>query len=122
MSGELSTPSLPIAVAIYLPEQYPRLLATAEDASDLEATWQEWYQVLQETRQKMAILGMHLIDVVVDLDALDTYCQQRGRANTSSTRAEYAAHVLSEQQQHQGQLPQRSSLQRRAKKKKRRLR
>jgi hypothetical protein len=121
MSGRLSTPSLPIAVAVYLPEQYPRLLATAEDASDLEATWQEWYQVLQETRQKMAVLGMHLIDVTVDVDALDAYCQQRGRANTSSTRAEYAAHVLSEQQR-QGKLPQRSSLKRPAKKKKRRLR
>jgi hypothetical protein len=78
--------------------------------------------VLQETRQKMAVLGMHLIDVTVDLDALDAYCQQRGLANTSSTRAEYAAHVLSEQQQRQAQLPQRSSLKRRAKKKKRRLR
>ena len=122
MNGGLSTPSMPIAVAVYLPEQYPRLLATAEDAPDLEATWQEWYQVLQETRQKMATIGMYLIDVTVDLDELNAYCQQRGLANTSSTRAEYAAHVLSEQQQRQRQLPPRSSLKRRAKKKKRRLR
>jgi hypothetical protein len=122
MSRELSTSSMPIAVAVYLPEQYPRLLATAEDAHDLEATWQEWYQVLQETTQKMAALGTHLIDVTVDLDELDAYCQQRGLANTSSTRAEYAAHVLSKQHQRRVQLQQRSSMKRRAKEKKRRLR
>jgi hypothetical protein len=113
---------MPIAVAVYLPEQYPRLLVTAEDASDLEATWQEWHQVLQETRQKMAALGIHLIDVTVDLEDLDVYCQQQGLANTSSTRAQYAAHELSEQRQRQTPLQQRSSVKQRAKKKKRRLR
>src|SRR6266568_50613 len=78
MSRGLSSAHMPIAVAVYLPEQYPRLLATAEDASDLEATWQEWHQVLQETKQKMAALGMHLIEVIVDLEALDQYCQEQG--------------------------------------------
>ena len=120
MRKELSTPSVVIAVAVYAPEQYARFLATAEDASDLEATWQEWYQVLQDTRQKMAALGMYLIDVIVDVDELQAYCQQRGLPNTSNTRAEYAAHLLSEQQQQAQLQRQRPSLQRRTKKKKRR--
>ena len=89
MNRGLSTTHMPMAVAVYLPEQYPRLLATAEDASDLEATWQEWHQVLQETRQKMATLGMHLIDVIVDLDALEQYCQEQGLKNTSSMLPTY---------------------------------
>jgi len=50
--------------------------------------------VLQETRQKMAALGMHLIEVSVDLDALEQYCQEQGLTNTSSTRAQYAAPPL----------------------------
>ncbi|HTK07315.1 MAG TPA: hypothetical protein VL485_09105 [Ktedonobacteraceae bacterium] len=123
MRKELSDPSLAIAVAVYVPEQYARLLATAEDASDLETTWQEWYQVLQDTRQKMMALGMYLIDVTVDLDELEAYCQQRGLPNTSGTRAEYAAHLLSEQHQQQAQLQQQlPSQQLRTKKKKRRRR
>lgn len=123
MRKELSAPSLAIAAAVYVPEQYARLLATAEDASDLETTWQEWYQVLQDTRQKMAALGMYLIDVTVDVDELEAYCQRRGLPNTSSTRAEYAAHLLSEQHQQQAQRQQqRPSLQLRTKKKKRRRR
>ena len=58
---------MPIAVAVYLPEHYARLLATAEDASDLEPTWQEWHTVFQETRQKMAELGMDLMNENVAL-------------------------------------------------------
>ncbi len=122
MNRRLSTSHMPMAVAVYLPEQYPRLLATAEDASDLEATWQEWQQVLQETKQKMAALGMHLVDVIVDLDALEQYCQEQGLKNTSSTRAQYAAHLLSEQLQRQGQPQQRSPSKLPGKKKKRRSR
>jgi hypothetical protein len=111
-----------IAAAFYLPEQYARLLTTAEDASDLEPTWQEWHTVFQETRQKMAELGMDLIEVIVDLDALEKYCLEQGLKNTSGTRAQYAAHVLSEQHPRQQQLQPRLPPKPRFKKKKRRTR
>jgi hypothetical protein len=52
MRRGLSSSRMPIAVAVYLPEHYARLLATAEDASGLEPTCQEWHIVYQETRQK----------------------------------------------------------------------
>ncbi len=109
MSRGLSTSRMPMAVAVYLPEHYPRLFATAEDASDLEATW-------QETKQKMATLDKHLIEVIIDLDALEQYCQEQGLKNTRSTRARYAAHRLSEQHQRQVQLQQQPPLKRREKK------
>jgi len=122
MRRELSALRMPIGGAVYLPEQYPRLLAMAEDASDLEPTWKEWYTVFQETRQKMAELGMDLIEVIVDLDALEKYCQEEGLKNTSGTRAQYVAHLLSEQYPRQKQLQQRPPLKPRFKKKKRRTR
>lgn len=115
MSRELSAPFRPVAVAVYLPEQYPRLLATADDAHALEATWQEWYQIFQETRQELTKLGIYVVEITVDLDGLDAFCQRRGLSNTSSTRAEYAAHMLSER--HRQTLP---SLRERTGKKKRR--
>ena len=49
MRRELSSSRMPVAVAVYRPEHYARLLATAEDASDLEPTWQEWHTVFQES-------------------------------------------------------------------------
>src|SRR6266516_5793953 len=103
MSRGLSTSRMPMAVAVYLPEHYPRLFATAEDASDLEATW-------QETKQKMAALDKHLIEVIIDLDALEQYCQEQGLKNTRSTCAQYAVHIVSEQHQRQVQLQQQPPL------------
>ncbi len=118
----MNSSRMPIAVAVYRPEQYARLLATAEDASDLEPTWQEWHTVYQETRRKMAELGMDLIEVTVNLDDLENYCQEQGLKNTSGTRAQYAAHVLSERHPRQQQLQQRSPMKPQLKKKKRRTR
>jgi hypothetical protein len=102
--------------------QYARLLATAEDASDLEPTWQEWHAVYQETRQKMAELGMDLIEVTIDLDDLENYCQEQGLKNTSGTRAQYTAHMLSEQHRRQQRLHPRPQVRLQFKKKKRRTR
>ena len=120
MRRKLNPSHMPIAVAIYLPEQYSRLLATADDTRDLEATWQEWHEILEDTRQKMAALGMHLIDVTIDLDALEKFCLEQGLKNTSETRARFAAHILSEQHQQQARLQQRPSVKLIVKKKKRR--
>src|SRR6266851_2054918 len=80
------------------------------------------HTVYQETRQKMAELGMDLIEVTVDLDDLEKYCQEQGLMNTSGTRARYAAHVLSEQHPRQKQLQPRLPPKPRFKKKKRRTR
>ena len=118
MRRELSSSRMPLAVAVYRPEHYARLLATTEDASDLEPTWQEWHNVYQETRQHMAALGIDLIEVTVDLDDLEQYCLEQRLKNTSGTNAPYAAHVLTEQHPRQ----QEPSLKSRSKKKKRRTR
>jgi hypothetical protein len=118
MGKGLSSSRMPIAVAVYRPEHYARLLVAAEDASDLEPTWQEWHTVYQETRQHMAARGMDLIEVTVDLDDLEKYCQEQGLKNTSGTRAQYAAHLLSEQHPRQPRSAQKP----RFKKKKHRTR
>jgi hypothetical protein len=97
------------------------MLAIADEVSEFEPTWQEWQTVYQETRQQMAELGMNLIEVPVDLDGLENFCQEQGLKNTSGTRAQYAAHMLSEQYPQQ-QHHLRSQVKQRFKKKKRRIR
>lgn len=66
----------------------------------------------------MAALGMDLIEVTVDLDDLEKYRQEQGLKNTSGTRTQHAARVLSEQHPRQ----QRPPLKPRFKKKKHRTR
>jgi len=99
MENKLGIPNVLTAVAVYRLEDYPRLLTIADDASGLEPTWQEWHQVFYETRQMMIEQGIALVEMTVDLDALEQYCQEKGLRNTSSTRAEYVARLLSDQHQ-----------------------
>ncbi len=66
----------------------------------------------------MAELSMDLIEVTVDLDDLEHYCQEQGPKNSSSKHAQYAAHGLSEQHPQQLQLQTRPPVKPRFKKKK----
>jgi hypothetical protein len=86
-----------MGIAIYLPHQYGKLLATAEDADHLNPTWDEWRAVCDETKRNLRSIGIEPIDVLVDLDAFEKYCAERGLPNVGGTRADYVAERLSSQ-------------------------
>lgn len=88
---------LPYSVAVYLPHQYGRLLATAEDADKLNNTWEEWCAVLEESERNMCAIGIEPIEVVLDIDGFEQYCAERGLRNVGGTRAEYVAEMLEKQ-------------------------
>ena len=94
------TPTNITAVAVYLPEQWSQLLATAEDADQLEATWEEWYNILQETKLNLARHGIICIDITVDVDAFLKYCRENHLPNVGGTRAQFAAYLFQEQRKH----------------------
>ncbi len=71
----------------------------------------------QETKQNIVEEGIDLIEMTVDLDVIEKYCQEQRLKNKCTTRVHYAAHLLSKQHRRQVQLQQRSSLKRRLKKK-----
>lgn len=83
-----------MGVAVYLPHQWERLLATAEDREKLEGTWDEWRAVLDESERNMRAIGIKPIEVVLDMDEFEKYCAERGLTNVGGTRAEYVAERL----------------------------
>ncbi len=85
-----------MGVAVYLPHQYSRLLATAEDAEKLNGTWGEWRAVCDETKRNLRSIGIEPIDVLVEMDAFEKYCAERGLKNVGGTRAEYVAEQLAQ--------------------------
>jgi len=87
-------PDLVCGVAIYLPHQWDRLLATAEDRDKLEGTWEEWRAVLDESERNMRAIGIEPVEVLLDIDAFEKYCAERGLRNVGGTRAEYVAEML----------------------------
>lgn len=94
MKSMFDTTPMVMGIAIYLPHQYGRLLATAEDADKLNPTWQEWFEVCEETKRNLRSIGIEPIDVLVDMDDFERYCAERGLKNTGGTRAEYVAERL----------------------------
>lgn len=90
----MKTSPMVMGIAIYLPHQYGRLLATAEDADKLNPTWEEWHEVYEETKQNLRAIGIEPIDVLVDMDDFERYCAERGLKNVGGTRAKYVAERL----------------------------
>jgi len=86
-----------MGVAIYLPHQWDRFLATAKDRDKLEGTWEEWRAILDESERNMCAIGIEPIEVVLDMDEFEKYCAERGLSNVGGSRAEYVAEILEKQ-------------------------
>jgi len=87
-----------IGIAYYSPEEYAKLLVTADDASELEDTWEEWYQNMQNTRNNLAALGIVCREVPIQIEALQKFCQEHNLQNNGTARSEYVATLLQQQQ------------------------
>jgi hypothetical protein len=90
-----------IGIAYYSSEEYAKLLVTADDASELEDTWEEWYQNMQNTRNNLAALGIVCREVPIQIEALQKYCQEHNLKNNGAARSEYVATLLQQQQKQQ---------------------
>lgn len=89
--------SASFAVATYNREQWQRLREVATDRETLEATWEEWQAVKDQQVARLRSSGFQVHEVAVDVDGLEEYCRQRGVANDSAARAEYAVYRMQRQ-------------------------
>ena len=74
--------------------EYARLLAVAADADTLETTWKEWLQTREKTKFNLALAGIAVVDVPVEVDELLKYCLQKNVPLDSSARAGYIAEKM----------------------------
>ena len=80
---------------IYFTQQeYVRLLIVAADADTLEATWEEWLQTREKAKFDLALAGIAVIDVPVEVDELLKYCLLENVPLDSSARAGYVAEKM----------------------------
>ncbi|WP_114417375.1 hypothetical protein [Marinospirillum perlucidum] len=79
------------------PEQWDRLLEVAEDSDRLESSWEEWEAKSLEMIEVFATRNILIEKVDVDLEALITWCQDKGKPVNASTRAEYVTALMMEQ-------------------------
>jgi len=85
-------PAVVMAVATYTREQWGKLIEVADDRDKLESSWEEWKTGKEEAIANIRRQGFKPIEIPVDVDALQEFCQKRGLRNDSRARAEYAAY------------------------------
>lgn len=92
-----------LGIAWYRRDQWPLLLATAADRSNLEETYDEWLTAAQQAIADMRShsQGVKVIKVPVYLEDLFEWCIQEGRAQDRAARASYVSKKLWEMRQTQ---------------------
>jgi hypothetical protein len=78
-----------IGIAIFRREDWPRLLDEADDAGELESTWEEWEINLRKAQDQMDGLGIKYREVEINLDALNGFCIKEKLPNTAETRTAF---------------------------------
>lgn len=87
-------------IAWYRKDQWSRLREVVSDRDELEETYEDWLVGAQATLVRMAVDGVLVRPVDVDIEALVRWCRAEGRSVDSAARAAYAAQEL--RRVHQG--------------------
>ena len=85
-----------LAVAWYKPEQWRKLREISADSGRLEETYGEWQIHAEKAMKDFAARGVFPEKVVVDVEALLTWCNERGLPVNGESRSQYAAWLLQE--------------------------
>jgi len=75
----------------YRKEEWEALLASADDADTMHATWAEWRQAALELVNKCVAAGIVAARVEVTVEEIEEYCRTRGVMNTGKARSELAS-------------------------------
>jgi hypothetical protein len=79
------------AVTWYKKEDYERALAMFPDRDNLCATYEEWFECVQEHCATLKSQGVTVVPMPLDLDEFAMWCIMNGCAMDGPARASFAA-------------------------------
>jgi hypothetical protein len=79
-----------VAFCWYQPEEWEKLKQTAADAEKLDDTYQDWKQNANDMIRFVRAAGRQVQKINITVEALNAWCQARGRENNSAARSHYA--------------------------------
>ena len=85
-----------LAIAWYKPEQWRRHHEVAADPDRLEKTFGEWQIIAEKAMKDFAARGVFPVKVVVDVEELLAWCNEKGLPVNGESRSQYAAWLLRE--------------------------
>jgi hypothetical protein len=83
-----------VGLAWYDLAQWTKLKQVAEDAADLDESYQAWKRNAERTERQLSRRGIIIRCVAIAIDALVDWCRQRGKPVNGASRAEYAAEMV----------------------------
>ena len=90
------TKKMRTAIAWYKPEQWALLKAYSADKDKLEDTFEEWAEHAEQQFEGLKKSGLKMHKVVIDIDALVSWCKERDLPINGESRSKYAAYLLRE--------------------------
>jgi hypothetical protein len=83
-----------LGLAWYTREGWARLRELADDRDVLDDSFEDWERRALAAIRELESVGRQVHKVPVDIDALEAWCREHGRALDSAARAEYASGLL----------------------------
>jgi len=78
-----------IKIAYYREKDWERFIYMIDDSENMHDTWREWHKDFKKAKNELMKEGFTVIDIVIDLDELSTYCMLRGLKNDGRTRSQF---------------------------------
>ena len=85
--------SIGTGIAWYTPEQWERMRETADDPEDLDACYDDWLAGAMTTERGLLVNDIPVQRVMIDVDEMRAWLAERGRRNTSGSRAAYVVEL-----------------------------
>jgi hypothetical protein len=83
-----------VGFAWYKAEQWSRLRELAADVANLEARYEAWLAAAEKTEADLALRGIMVERVPVDVEAVADWCTRQGRPFNSEARADFVAEAM----------------------------
>jgi hypothetical protein len=84
---------LQIGLGWYSAEQWLRLVEASDDRSALDASYADWQRSAEEAYAELQAQGYAVRKLMVRVDDLKAWCQERARPVNAAARAEYVAEL-----------------------------
>ena len=86
-----------IGIAWYKPEQWELLRAESVDSENLEDTYEEWLEFIEQQMQEARKAGIIISKVEVDVEEIIAWCRIRQRPMDTDARSEFVTQKMNEQ-------------------------
>lgn len=78
-----------LKIAYYRRKDWNRFLKMIDDKESMHKNWNDWNSAYAKTKKDLIEKGFKVVDIVVDLNELESYCKLHGIKNDGKARSQF---------------------------------